>query len=209
MKKAVSFAVILALAGVTVLRIRSRDIREEQNAPINTRLLSDHVNATASHAPEPRVMSSRRNAMVEGRGAWDFTGPELHATNQLELSSSISAEELSTVESAWRAGHYEAAARAVMQWRNFHDRRQILLPLLGAWAFAEPSEAAQFAGRLPTGVERRELVETVVRTWAAIDPAAASIWLNALGVDSDNDGAVAAMATSSGLMEHQPRVALS
>ena len=143
------------------------------------------------------------------RGAWDFSGPEFHGPARRNLSMTLSGEALTVVEAAWNSGDFAKAAALVMAWPELDDRRQILRPLLADWVEASPLVAAEFAQTLPVGVERREMLEAVIHDWCERDVAAASAWLNALAPHVDQDGAVAAIATSSVLSKQRPEIALS
>jgi hypothetical protein len=146
---------------------------------------------------------------TRARGAWDFTGPEFHGPARRNLSMTLSGEALTVVEAAWNSGDYAKAAALVMTWPELDDRRQILRPVLSDWMETSPLAAAEFAQTLPAGVERREMLEAVIHDWCERDVAAAGAWLNALARHADQDGAVAAIATSSVLSEQRPEIALS
>lgn len=143
------------------------------------------------------------------RGAWDFTGQEFHGQGRQHLNAAIDADVLASVEAAWNSGEYPKAVALVMTWPELNDRRQILRLLLADWVDTRPVAAAEFAQGLCAGVERREMLEVVIREWCERDVAAAGAWLNALTPHSDQDGAVAAIATCSILVEQRPDVALS
>jgi len=142
-------------------------------------------------------------------GAWDFTGQEFHGLGRQSLSATIDADVLASVEAAWNSGEYPKAAALVMTWPELNDRRQILRLLLADWVDARPVSAAEFAQGLSAGVERREMLEVVIREWCERDVAAAGAWLIALTPHSDQDGAIAAIATCSVLVEQRPDIALS
>jgi hypothetical protein len=143
------------------------------------------------------------------RSAFDFTGPEYTEESPRSLSADVRSEDRAEIEAAWRAGDYTRAAGVAASLADIDDRRQVLLPLMAEWVRSAPEEAAQFAQTSPAGVERREMLETVIRGWSKYDVAAASAWLNALEPDPDQDAAVAAIATNEILMKSRPEIALS
>ena len=148
-------------------------------------------------------------AAVPARGAWDFTGPENHDLSERTLSVSVDPGKRAAIDAAWRAKDFARAASLAAELPELDDRRQILLPLVTAWASAQPHGAAQFAQALAAGVERREVLEIAIRSWVGRDLVAASAWLNALEPHPDHDLAIVAIATTEILAASQPEIALS
>jgi hypothetical protein len=125
------------------------------------------------------------------------------------LSAAVSREQRAEIETAWSAGNFARAAGLTAELFDLEDRRKILVPLLREWAGIAPEVAILFAQAAPAGTERREMLDTVARTWCERDLVAASDWLNEVEPQPDYDLAMAAIANSGPLCLYRPETAMS
>jgi hypothetical protein len=109
------------------------------------------------------------------------------------------------VIAALEAGDYAAAAVRAAALSDSEDRLQCLLPIVAGWVEAQPAKAARFAGSLPAGRERAEVLAVVAGGWFARDVISAGTWLDQSAVEEDHDRALAVAAT---LSRGQPEAAL-
>lgn len=108
----------------------------------------------------------------------------------------------------WARYQPDAAAQWVLHLPDGPTRTQALNAVTQAWSDANPAQAAAFAVNLPAGAERRAALEQAVSKWTMVDPVQAGEWVLKNNANGDFDQAVAAIATSSELMNHKVSLAL-
>jgi hypothetical protein len=77
-----------------------------------------------------------------------------------------------------------------------------------AWSDVDPPHAAEFAVNLPPGPERQTALKQAISKWTLDDPLRAGEWLLKYNAHGDFDQAVAAIATSSDVMNHNANLAI-
>lgn len=87
-------------------------------------------------------------------------------------------------------------------------RDQALNALGQAWSDIDPASAAEFAVSLPSGTGRETALNQALSKWTMDNPLQAGEWVLKYNANGDFDQAVAAIATSSDLMNHNVSLAL-
>lgn len=108
----------------------------------------------------------------------------------------------------WARYQPAEAAQWVLHLPESPARSQALNAVTQAWSDASPAGAAEFAVNLPAGPERQAALQQAISKWALSDPMQAGQWVLKYNAHGDFDQAVASIATSSELMNHNVPLAL-
>ncbi len=108
----------------------------------------------------------------------------------------------------WARYQPESAAQWVLNLPAGAVRAQALDALGQAWSDIDPPRAAEFAMNLPPGPERQTALKQAISKWTMDDPLRASEWVLKCNAHGDFDQAIAALATSSDVMNHNVDLAL-
>jgi hypothetical protein len=116
---------------------------------------------------------------------------------------------IADLASTWGRYQPQQAAQWLVAQPEGSEREDAFGNLAYTWAQKDATAAANFAAGLPAGPSRRQALVNAVVVWAERDVVAASNWLDRFDPHPDNDSAVAAIATSTQVVNQNPDVALS
>jgi hypothetical protein len=108
----------------------------------------------------------------------------------------------------WARYQPESAVKWALTLPEGAVRDQALDAVGQAWSDSDPAHAAEFAVQLPPGSARQTALRQAISKWALDDPIRAGEWVLQYNAHGDFDQAVAAIATSSDVMNHNVNLAL-